>query len=248
MLYINKNHPPISVQDEINRVKRTPGWREANDPEQIRDCFDQLDKSIIREALIREQHSLCAYCMRKINNDGNSMTIEHRIPLSRDKENALNFSNMLGVCDGGSSGTNSRYLCCDRAKGDTPITLDPTRHEMMECIFFRDKGKEIYYKGNDNALSDTINREINRILFLNGVHNSDGSFRSDTATKIVKGRSDAYKCYLRIINEATTKGHLDATYLRSQIRNITESDEYPEYAGVILFYLRRKLKTMENNR
>ena len=244
MLYINKTCPPRNIQDEIDRVRRTPEWHEASVPEQIRDCFDQLDKNAIREALIREQHSLCAYCMHRIYNDGNSTTIEHRIPLSRDRENALNFGNMLGVCDGGSHRTIKCHLCCDRAKGNTPITLDPTRPEMIACIFYRDGGKEIYYKGNDNALSDTINREINRILFLNGVHNRDGSFKSDTATMIVKGRSDAFKCYLRIVGKAK----IDATYLRSQIRNITESDEYPEYAGVILFYLRRKLRTMEHNR
>ena len=69
MLCINKTCPPRNVQDEIDRVRRTPEWCEANDPEQIRDCFDQLDKNAIREALIREQHSLCAYCMRRIYND-----------------------------------------------------------------------------------------------------------------------------------------------------------------------------------
>ena len=69
MLYIKKEPPSPEVAQEISRVKRDAQWRQSEqaDSANARIAFDLLDKSIIRKQLIKEQHGLCAYCMRRIN-------------------------------------------------------------------------------------------------------------------------------------------------------------------------------------
>lgn len=39
--------------------------------------------------------------MKRIENDGQHTSIEHWYPLSKDKDRALAYSNMMGVCYGG---------------------------------------------------------------------------------------------------------------------------------------------------
>lgn len=72
------------MQQKIAEIKSSPQWRAIpeGDTKSIRSYFDCLNKETIRTALLEEQHGLCAYCMRRIENKGASTTIEHWIPLS----------------------------------------------------------------------------------------------------------------------------------------------------------------------
>lgn len=78
MLYIKKMQPLPEVIDKINQIKRSDVWRNIPDKDvkAIRNQFESLPKDSIRYTLLKEQHGLCAYCMRRIHNDS-SMTIEH---------------------------------------------------------------------------------------------------------------------------------------------------------------------------
>lgn len=78
MLYIRKTDPPDEVVRQISRIKGTPNWRriQSGDTSLLRAEFDSLDKNILRIPLLKEQSYLCAYCMRRIQNDENT-TIEH---------------------------------------------------------------------------------------------------------------------------------------------------------------------------
>ena len=66
MLYIRKEPPSPEVEQEISRVKRDVQWKQSGqtDSAYARTAFNLLDISIIRKQLLREQHGLCAYCMR----------------------------------------------------------------------------------------------------------------------------------------------------------------------------------------
>lgn len=92
--------------------------------------FDLLPKEEIRQSLLEEQRYLCAYCMKRIKNDGLHITIEHWEPLSVNKDKALEYDNMLAVCDGGRkadlTGNVQRILCCDASKDEKEIAIDPT--------------------------------------------------------------------------------------------------------------------------
>ena len=83
MLYIQKKRASAAVSKEIRRVKQENDWDHLNykDTKAIRSAFDMLDKGTIRTELLKEQGYLCAYCMRKISNDGTT-TIEHLIPIT----------------------------------------------------------------------------------------------------------------------------------------------------------------------
>lgn len=115
MLYIEKNECPGEVADDIQAIKETDAWKNTPEPlnqvlpeerskttRELRNFFDQLKKDKIREALLIEQHYLCAYCMSSIENNPLHTTIEHWLPLSKSKETALDYQNFLATCKGGS--------------------------------------------------------------------------------------------------------------------------------------------------
>lgn len=140
MLYISKMKPTAVITDEVNKIKRSDLWHliPKDDVNAIRAQFDSLPKANIREALFKEQHGLCAYCMRRISLDGQNTTIEHWYPLSKSKEKALDYSNMLGVCHGGRKSKESmhRVLCCDASKDEQLITIDPFNKSHMDDIAY----------------------------------------------------------------------------------------------------------------
>lgn len=141
MIYIKKGRPSPIIVDKVNEIKRSSEWRtiSVGNTKALRGQFDLLPKDEIRKCLLKEQHYLCAYCMKRIENDGTHTTIEHWSPLSKDKEGALEYANMLGVCDGGRkaelSQSKNRVLCCDAYKGDeTEMTLNPLNPQQMKLI------------------------------------------------------------------------------------------------------------------
>ena len=88
MLYIEKNECPGEVADDIQAIKETDAWKNTPEPlnqvlpeerskttRELRNFFDQLKKDKIREALLIEQHYLCAYCMSSIENNPLHTTI-----------------------------------------------------------------------------------------------------------------------------------------------------------------------------
>ena len=88
--------------------------------------------------------------------------------------------------------------------------------------------------------------EINQILCLNGRLYEDGSMREDTATMLVKGRKDAYKNAEKILERLAAKNKLTSSHLESIIKRLEDAQERQEFAGVLLFVLKRKKRRMEN--
>lgn len=149
MLYIEKTNAPACVSTALATIKRTRDWRETRitDIKAIRGHFDSLEKKGIRMALLQDQHHLCAYCMKRIRNEERHMSIEHWIPLSKDKEKALDYNNFLGVCKGGADVLvqGNRILCCDAKKSDEDLMMiNPLNRQMMGQIVYRKDGT-IYF-------------------------------------------------------------------------------------------------------
>ena len=144
MLYIDKQKASPRVLREIARVKSSPEWSSSDkmDTSGIRAQFDSLDKSVFREQLYREQKGLCAYCMKRVRNDGSSV-IEHYLPVDENRESALDYENMMLCCDGGRSRTdgNHHILCCDASKGHQTITISPYNESQMSKIRYNKNGK-----------------------------------------------------------------------------------------------------------
>ena len=183
MIYIEKAAAPAPVAREIARVGRENHWSRVSkdDREAARIAFEQLDKSLIRKQLFKEQKSLCAYCMRKLDiaeNAFEATSIEHWIPISVDATKALDYRNMMLCCDGGRRATEMPHvLSCDAAKGDRTITISPYRQEQMAKIRYRKDG-DIFIDPEDKALS----HDINYVLNLNGDLDENGRRISDTSS------------------------------------------------------------------
>jgi uncharacterized protein (TIGR02646 family) len=102
-MYIKKEGLPDEVNRKIIEIRKSDMWKdiEKGNTNAIREVFnDYFPKDDVKKILIHEQRGLCAYCMRRIRMDSHSR-VEHWMPLSKDKDRALDYNNMLGVCDGG---------------------------------------------------------------------------------------------------------------------------------------------------
>ena len=250
MLYIEKKATPRVVNTKVAEIKSSPQWRgvDPQDTEALRALFDELPKDNIRTSLYEEQHGLCAYCMKRLNEDGSHTKIEHWLPLSKNKENALNYRNFFLVCEGGEdvsvdSFAGKRILCCDASKGNREIQLDPQDREMMSHITYTEGGV-IEFRPSAKATrwnpesKESLNRELNEVLCLNGKLEKNNS-RTDTATQVIKGRRDAWSVGKDIIRRLKAKDAYSSAQIRKHIEALQSAQPREPFVGVTIFYLER---------
>lgn len=242
MFFIEKEGLPSSVNERIIGIRKSEAWKGIKDSDTaaIRNVFNnEFPKEEVKRILIHEQHGLCAYCMRRIKDDNHSR-VEHLVPLSKDKENAINYGNMLGVCDGGEKAAEQqgRILCCDAHKKETEIFLSPLNKVQMDKIAYKPDGT-IY---TDPADTD-MEKDINETLLLNGIKKADGTVR-DTATEVLKGRRDTYDRARRMMDELNRRGKCNSMTVKRLIDALYGKEEREEYAGVKIFYFTKKYKSL----
>ena len=255
MLYIKKTSPPAEYVREIAKLKSTKEWRDLSDvdTDAIRHTFDALPKDMVRASLLEDQHYLCAYCMRAIKNDEHT-TIEHFKPLSSGKEAALDYNNFLAVCDGGQSTdvqNTRRILCCDASKGNQSLSvLNPLDAEITSHISYTRQGTIQYIcpQDWDAEKKKAVDEDINKTLRLNGQVDKDHCTIRDTATMLVKNRKDAYETYTRLILRLNKQGKLTTARLEKEIQQLLDKQIRQEYTGVIVFFLKRKQRTLLGQR
>lgn len=163
MIYIRKRRTPAEIEEKAEKIKKTLGstYEKLSLPEdtnQLRTLFDQMPKDEIRENLYKEQHGLCAYCMRRITDQRSDTKIEHYKALSTNKETALDYQNYLGVCYGGEkekfektdeeNHKNTGCMCCDASRGEQELTINPWNRRQMEAIGYYKKSGEIFVRSN----------------------------------------------------------------------------------------------------
>jgi hypothetical protein len=166
--------------------------------------------------------------------------VEHWMPLSKDKDMALDYNNMFGVCDGGEQVSNQKghIVCCDAHKGETEISISPLNQVQMDKIAYTPEGI-IYTKPRDEVME----KDINETLLLNGIRKSDGSVR-DTSTEVLKGRRDAYDRARRMMEAFNNRGKCNSATVKKKIDELYAKDERDEYVGVILYYLNKKYNAL----
>lgn len=242
MLYIEKEGLTDDINRKIIEIRKMGEWKEIkeDDTEAIRRVFDtDFPKNEVKETLLHEQHGICAYCMRRIHMDSHSR-VEHLVPLSKNKEKAIDYNNMLGVCDGGEkvTGDSGHVLCCDAHKKETEMELSPLNKVQMDKIAY-DKDGKIYTEPRDTVME----RDINDVLLLNGIQKHDGTVR-DTSTELLKGRRDAYDRARRMMNSLNVKGKCTSSVIKKLMEELYNSDEREEYVGVKLYYFRKKYNSL----
>jgi uncharacterized protein (TIGR02646 family) len=125
--------------------------------------YRDLDKKPVRAALVREQGYLCGYCGKRIGVQEGDCHIEHVEAQSANPSRELDYTNMLGSCQG----TDAKPQVpehCGQARGHVPLPVTP---------FIRDCGTYFLY-GFDGSIEATADptkekaaKETIRILRLN---------------------------------------------------------------------------------
>ena len=246
MLHIDYEEAPTEIKNEIATIKSTPEWRSANteDTAKLRGFFDDLSKDVIREALINRQHGLCAYCMSRIENN-HTTRLEHVKPLSADKNNALDFNNIIAVCHGGACMEGKhRVLCCDAAKGDNELKyLSPFNDDIEESLKYDRYG---YVKCCEkHCRYEDIEFDIG-ILNLNGKKNKpNADTMDDTCTRLRAGRKYTWKAAELFISNLNKRNQLTPGRLEHEIKRLMDMNPRNEYVGVSLYVYKREQSRLQ---
>lgn len=190
------------------------------------------ERAVLREALYREQHGLCAYCMSRLGGTGaDHMRIEHWVPRSAPDGAALVFdwSNLLGVCPGevGPEGARAERLHCDSFRGDLPIHVHPARHPPDAGRLFRyNAGGEIRAEPAEADPGEAAVHETIENLNLN-------------IERLRRNRAAIIERLRQRLRDGMRQAELDRLIT---LASIPTEGELPEYCEVARSYLLRKKK------
>jgi uncharacterized protein (TIGR02646 family) len=198
MIRINKRNEP----KEWTEYRLTPGVSYTSTPG-------------LREALLREQGYICAYCMRRIAAE--KSRIEHIKCRERYSELELDYNNMVICCSGE---TDSIYHC-DREKGNADISFTPLDEHFIDTVSYETKSGKIK---SSNPVCDN---EINSILNLNN------KLFELNRKQVIEGVIEALKqrkwTNISLISKLT------------EWQSINQKHELKEYCGVVIWYLKKKI-------
>ena len=223
MILIRKRREPRTLQQYKNMIGAsyqnmhgapTGRKRENGEPE---DLYE-----VVLEHLMNEQGRICAYCMRRIPDPKRSpgATIEHIDPQSKtDPKKAMDYNNMLAVCNGNRNARSDDEKTCDAKRGNKQLDLNPLIASTLESIRYRSSGR-IY---SDN---EKIDAQLNNVLNLNC-----------EALNLIKCRKQALNAML-IELDAKHKGDREY-YARLLARYENESDLKPPYVGILIWWLKK---------
>lgn len=181
--------------------------------------YDNAPKEPLRKALLAEQEGLCAYCMKQI--EEGAMKIEHHAAQSVDASRELDWSNLLGVCEGGEKGPRALQTC-DTRKGNAELSLNPTHERIERQLSYGTKGELLASDANEQ-------REIDDILGLN------------TADPR-RARESTLDAFLSVMRAAVPQGTWTASdYERALERfRMTRAGRVRGYIGIVEWFVRQK--------
>ena len=183
----------------------------------INASFDNLPSEIkddIRKSLLKEQGYICAYCMKRIE-ENSDIKIEHYE--ARNNENELVYKNLLAVCKG-NEGYSKERQTCDTQKGNQILHIDPQKLGDISTIFFTRNGEV-------KSTNSIFQRDLDEILNLN-----------DEFGKLIPARKAALKALQKKITPMN-KNKIEKLY-----NELKTSERKIEYVGILLWYLEKKIR------
>lgn len=193
---------------------------------QYRRTPDASFKSIpeLVTSLYREQGYICAYCMRRLPCKDSFSTEDHRIEHIQSRTNypdrQLDYTNLV-VCCPGNIGGDTQYHC-DKLKGDKDLSFTPVDDNFIETLSYSSKD------GRIKSSVPQYDSEINDILNLNQV-------------LLKRNRYATWKGVMNILNKKGWKTAQLSRFLKEWDEK-DKDGKYKEYCGIVVYFLRRKLK------
>lgn len=186
-------------------------------------------KEDLREALLRDQGYICAYCMRRIKNDRNTMKIEHWKPQSKlnTEIEKLDFQIMLGVCDG-CRGAKDQYTTCDEHRHESELYVNPLHQDTIDAIYYN-------WQGEIKSENKRINDDLDKILNLNC---------EQAPSRIVQNRKAVYEECMKQLTTLKRNGKLNANTLRKILQRYEQPEDgkKQEFVGVPIYLLKKYLQ------
>lgn len=212
MLYIQKKQEPASLT-KYRKQKFA--------------YFDGYpDKDDVREQLLEEQGHLCAYCMRRIDKD--HMKIEHWYPEDRLNDiERLDYKNMLGACEGHIAGSKGADDTCDTHKGNDLIVVNPQDKVTLDKIEYRTATGEIFSE------DEYIQKDLHITLNLNSEKH-----------QLMRNRKDTLNAVISEMRKLQQNGNWSRKLIETMLSFYQGTDpngKKKEYAGIVVWYLQKKL-------
>lgn len=152
---------------------------------------------------------------------GKKATIEHIDPQSAtSEEKALDYRNMLAVCNGNRDAHNDKEKSCDAHRKNAPLSVNPLKSDTLSSLKYLSNG-EI------TASDDAIKKDLCDTLNLNC-----------SERRIPENRKAALTAYLRVFVAKHPTGDIKESCRRELEKYQQESPKMP-YVGIILDWLTR---------
>ncbi|MDC0719224.1 retron system putative HNH endonuclease [Nannocystis bainbridge] len=166
-------------------------------------------KQSMRDALVRDQGSLCAYCQRRVKATEADMRIDHWHPRERGG-GVFQWNNLVGSC--------ADRVTCDAAKQETRLFLHPARG------LGPDPRQFLRYTGSGEVVADDERaRADTRTLGLN----------DDRLVRARRAVLDALRGWIARRERSTAELQRQIVLLESP------AGEAPEYAATRAYYFRK---------
>lgn len=188
------------------------------------DNIPQSTRETLQKQILAEQGYLCAYCMQRISTIAD-MKIEHVLSRDEHPEKQLDYSNLIGCCQGGEGKPRSEQHC-DTHKGAHSLSKNPAKpgiDRVQESICY-----DLY--GRISSTNHTLNNEIDTVLHLN----------QQILCNNRKGISKVVMNELSKLSQNATKAQI-----RRLIQNWTDKDaggQLKPLAGVAIYFLNKRLR------
>lgn len=180
----------------------------------------------LREALLREQGYICAYCMRRIPTNSTLSNETSHIEHLKSRHNypnlSMDYGNMVVCCPGDIEETPH----CDRSKGDKELHFDLFSGMWDSTLSYGKRDGEI-------RSSDTnVQQDLCEVLNLN--HARLKINRKATLDGVIEKLCQAQK------NKKFKMR--DIQHMLEAWQNKDESGKMRPYCGIVIWFLQKKLR------